>query len=398
MALVLLWSLSGTGAIGAGPPPEQTRVIVLGVDHSAQLVSRAYRAAVMEAFFDRVKPDAICVERDPENFATGDFYEFTYEVSDIAVPYVRDRRLGLCPFDWMPSKNDQVLGFGLDMDAPPPVRPAAGFQGFLTFPDKAALRRGLFWAEDRSALTDWDAFADRAAKGATPEMSRRLFLYRTMLQARRIGQAARAWRGKTLLVVVGAYHERDIETFLAADPGIVLVTAQGVGEPDADTAARFDRPRYLLASLSFNLLGRQAATGNIDLGWMAEMLDRLEADGPTPETSLLRLRLRRLSGDADAAATLAAYRTLWSATPADAGFTWTGVKDHSRLDSFFDPFGNLTVRQRIRLEMAREMVALGRTGDTVVLRRELAAMLNPAQAAQLHAYWPLLGEAPARNQ
>jgi hypothetical protein len=64
----------------------QTRVVILGVDHSAQLVSRAYRPAVVEAFIARVKPDAICIERDPEDFATGDFYEFTYEVSEICVP------------------------------------------------------------------------------------------------------------------------------------------------------------------------------------------------------------------------------------------------------------------------------------------------------------------------
>jgi hypothetical protein len=38
----------------------------------------------------------------------------------------------------------------------------------------------------------------------------------------------------------------------------------------------------------------------------------------------------------------------------DEKFTWTGVKDFSRVDSYFDPFGNLSLAKRIRLELARE--------------------------------------------
>src|ERR1044072_382541 len=118
-------------ATAAAPPPApRTRVIVLGVDHSAQLVSRAYRRAVLEAFIARVRPDALCVERDPQDFAQNDFYEFTYEVAEIAVPYARRAHVDLCPIDWEPPTADQVLGFGLDLDAPPPVRPGDGFQGF----------------------------------------------------------------------------------------------------------------------------------------------------------------------------------------------------------------------------------------------------------------------------
>ena len=377
---------------GAAPAAaqEKTRVIVLGVDHSAQLVSRAYRPAVMEVFFDRAKPDAICIERDPENFAINDYYEFTYEVSEIAVPYARDHRLGICPFDWLPSKGDQQLGFGLELDAPPVTRPAQGFQGFLTFPDKSALTRGLFWAEDRAALKEWDAFADTASKNPGPELSRRLFLYRTALQAKRIGQAARAWRGKTMLVVVGAYHARDIKIFLAADPRIELVDASNIGTPSEAEAAALDRPRYLLAALSYNLLGRQSATGQVDWHWMSGMLDALEAKTKTPETRLLRLRLQRLTGKIGAKAAIDAYRSLAAETPEDALFTWTGVKDRSRIDSFFDPFGSLTIRQRAQVELARELIGSGLNKQAEAIRDQLASALGGGKATQLAGYWPML--------
>jgi hypothetical protein len=387
-ALVLLPLRAPAAAATQATPAERTRVVILGVDHSAQLVSRRYRPAVVEAFMDRVKPDAVCVERDPDQFAQGDLYEFTYEAAEIALPYVRSHGLGVCPIDWIPPKQDQVLAFGLDLDAPPPVRPAEGFQGFLTFGEEA-LGRGLFWAEDRTALKDWDAFADTPAKQPTPELSRRLFLYRTALQARRIEEAARAWSGRTLLVVVGAYHERDIKRFLAADPRIELVEATSFGAPSAEEAAQLDRPRYLLAALNFNLLGRQAATGRVDWSWMGEMLDSLDRAAPTPETRLLRIRLGRLTGRLTPAEALKAYRALLADTPAEAAFTWTGVKDRSRLDSFFDPFGNMSVSQRIVLETGRELYALSKPRDAETVRDELAKGLSPTKAGELSAYWDM---------
>lgn len=389
LLLALTVIQSGFANAAPGDTPAKTRVVVLGVDHSTQLVSKRYRPAVVEGFFDRVKPDAICVERDPENLAIGDLYEFTYEVSDIALPYVREHKLGVCPIDWIPPKQDMLLGFGIDLDAPPVIRPTEGFQAFLTF-DQAAMGRDLFWAEDRTALKEWDAFADKPALQPGPELSRRLFLYRTALQARRIGQAARAWRGRTLLIVVGAYHVRDIRTLLAADPRIELVDPKSFGEPTAEQAVGLDRPRYLLAALTFNLLGQQAATGRVDWAWMNEMLLALAQTGDTPETRLLRQRLLRLTGEAGPVDTLKAYTALWSTTPAEARFTWTGIKDFQRIDSFFDPFGNLTIRQRIRVEMARELIALRRTREAEAILRELATALTPAKAAQLKGYWPML--------
>ena len=111
---------------------EATTLVVLGVDHSAQLVGRAYHPGYFRAFIERVHPAAICIERSPDEFARGDYYEFTYEVQHIAVPYARAHGLDLCPVDWLPSRDDERLAFGrLAVVDAPPVRARRDFQGFL---------------------------------------------------------------------------------------------------------------------------------------------------------------------------------------------------------------------------------------------------------------------------
>jgi len=142
--VLAMLSLPARGA----PPEAATQVIVLGVDHAAQLAAREDRPAVLAAFLDRAAPDAICIERSPEAFARNDFYEFTYEVQDVVVPFARERNIDVCPFDWHPSTEDAQLGFGMDLEAIPEIRPIRGFQQFLTFPEPAQLHRTLFHADD----------------------------------------------------------------------------------------------------------------------------------------------------------------------------------------------------------------------------------------------------------
>ena len=73
-------TLSSVTAEPCGRQPR--RVLTIGV-----LVGRAYHPGWFRAFFDLVHPSAICIERSPDEFARGDFYEFTYEAQDIAIPY-----------------------------------------------------------------------------------------------------------------------------------------------------------------------------------------------------------------------------------------------------------------------------------------------------------------------
>ena len=369
----------------AGPEPP-TRVVVLGVDHAVQLVAERDRAGMLAAFVDRVAPDAVCVERAPEPFTRGDHYEFTYEIQDVLLPHARARGIALCPFDWEPPHEDQLLGWGVSLSQPPEIRAREGFQGFLSFPEPRKLARTLFFAEDRAALADVEAWIATPARQAARDLPRRMFLYRTFLQARRIAAAARQWRGGTLLVVVGEFHKHDLEAILADDPGIALVAPLTFGTPSADEAGRATTRAHRIAVASFNLLGVQAATGNVDRDWVGRELDALERERRDPETALLRTRHDLLGGRIDYAAAAARYRAIAADGDAVRRFTWDGVRDRNRLDSYFDPFGNLRVDQRARLELARTLHALGDRagGDAMLdaLRDELA----PRQARQFDAY------------
>src|SRR3546814_8820866 len=109
----------------------------------------------MRAFFSSISPAAICIERAPEEFARRDHYEFTYEIQDVIVPWARETKTPLCPFDWLPAPEDTELAFGIaDLEAPPLLRKPSGFQGFLTFSDPQTRTDGLFFARSEEHTSE----------------------------------------------------------------------------------------------------------------------------------------------------------------------------------------------------------------------------------------------------
>jgi hypothetical protein len=359
---------------------KKTTVVILGVEHAAQLIAPASSAGLLTALIERVAPEAICIERPPEQASRRDFYDFTYEVQDVVVPHADARRIALCPVDWMPPAEDQMLAFGRNLDEPPEMRPRQGLGAFLTFPD--AKTREL----DPALSAPVVAWSQKQAARADNDFPRRLYLYRTFLQARRVAAAANNYRGGTVLVVVGYFHKPDIEAILSADPAIELRQASSFGRPADADAEHATTQRHRAAVLSFNLLGRQAETQNIDWPWMERTLTALESHGPTAEAQLFRARLEELTGRLAPRAAVTRYRSLLVATPAEAAFSWTGVKDAGRVDSFFDPFGNLTVRQRITLELVRSLRASGSQREASQVLSELRNQLGERKARQLDAY------------
>ncbi|MGI9377497.1 MAG: hypothetical protein ACR2PC_15610 [Tsuneonella suprasediminis] len=387
----LIVALSSTAAAAAAPAKAgeaagKTRVIVLGVDHGTQLVSRNDQPGMLTAFLDQVRPDAICIERPPEQAARGDYYEYTYEVQGVILPYAARTHTALCPIDWMPPVEDQKLGFGLDLDTPLELRRPNGFQGFLSFPEANAIQRDFFAADDPANLARVVQWAATPAPAASQDLPRRLYLYRTFMQAQRIRAAAAARPGKTVLVVIGYFHKPDIEANLAKDPAIDLVQPSSLGRPDPAAVAAATTTEQLAAILAFNLLGVQADSGNVDWAWVADVLAQMEQRQPGPATSLLRIRYDLLTGTIDPAKAARRYAALAADTPDDARFAWTGVEDKSRVDSFFDPFGNLSVRQRALVEQARCLFAQGqiRSGDALI--ETVARTLPKRQAFQLTGY------------
>lgn len=187
-------------------------------------------------------------------------------------------------------------------------------------------------------------------------------------------------------MVVGEFHKRDIEAILADSPGVRIVQPSSIGKPGEADVRRNDRREYRLAIAGFNLLGVQSTTGNIDHAFVGETLQSLKADADAPEIRLLETRLDVLQGHITPAAAVERYHAV--ATEAgDAPFTWTGVTDAARIDSYFDPFGNLTVRQRALLEAARELQRNGEDDAAAAIRHELGSALGKRKKAQLAAYW-----------
>lgn len=139
----------------------RTKIVVLGVEHSAQLVAPTYQPAEFIAFFNRVKPAAICIERDPDDYARGDFYDFTYEQQNIAIPYGQKDKIPIFPIDWLPSSDDSMLVWAIpDITAPPFLRNPSGFRGFIVFDDHNDLSRTLFFAEQSSERAQADSWYD----------------------------------------------------------------------------------------------------------------------------------------------------------------------------------------------------------------------------------------------
>lgn len=388
IALALIASIAQSA--NAQQTPKRTEVVVLGVDHAAQLVNPLQQPAAMRAFFAAVDPDAICVERSPQRFSRRDHYEFTYEIQEVIVPWARETSTSICPFDWLPAQEDSALAFGIDdLERPPVLRRASGFQGFVSFPEERSLTQGLFFADAEQERARYREFYSAYPDKPRGDFARRLFLYRTFLQASAIAAAAREHPGGRVLVVVGAMHKDDIEKILSDDPRIRIVQPVDVAaQPDSTAIAGETRTEHHFAIANFNLLGVQSYGGNVDENWIQEVVHSLEQAAPGPETDLLRTRLDERQGRIKTDAALARYQRI--AAEADGQrFSWDGIKDRARLDSVYDPFANLTVAQRAHLESARIHSAMGQHDEAERIRIQLRSELpNELQQLQLDGYWP----------
>lgn len=375
------------GPSGSVRQDEVTTVVILGVEHGAQLLAEQYRPAVLRAWLERVAPDGIAVERHPDAFAAGDFYGFTIEIQDIALPWARARGVPIHPFDWEPPREEMALAFGFDLQATPLIRPDAGWGGFIGYPTGRVAGMSLFLGEDPAARERVAAFAATPSANVTGEMARRLFLYRTFLQARRIEKAAAMHRGGTLVVVVGAMHQPDLESLLGRLPGISLVAASTFGHPTQDEMERQETASDLIATAWATLFSVHARREPPDHSWVARVVDRLEGTVPAEELAILRLHLDEFTGRTTPEMALDRWLDLGSTTPAAAGPSWTGRVDAPRIDSDFDAFAGLTLRQRALHEASRAARGLGRDANAAALRDQVAAELSDIARVQYLAYW-----------
>ncbi|WP_312332192.1 hypothetical protein [Sphingobacterium sp.] len=364
---------------------QKAKVVVLGVGHSSQLINYNQQPAAIRAFIDRVNPSAICIERSPEEFSKNDFYEFTYEQQFTIVPYAIEKNITLHPIDWLPSDQDIDLAFGLkELEVPRFVRQNTGFLGFTTFTEKKDFENGLYFADEKIHIDSIASWYKSYPEKTNFDFPRRLFLYRTFLQSKRIQKVLENKKSSdTVLVVIGAFHKNDIEKNLKEN-GYEIIQPNKFGTiTDQEIRAHFTT-QDAYAILSFNLLGMQHQLKKVNQKLIGVALDYL-SDNKSLEKQLFETKNSLLNNRISSEQSIVSYLSLLEKVM-DEKFTWTGVKDFSRIDSYFDPFGNMPLKMRIRLELAREYRKLNREPE---FQKEISAVsegLNPYKKAMLNIY------------
>jgi hypothetical protein len=364
-------------------------IVVLGVTHSGQLLNEYEQPGVLRAFFNRVHPDALCIELSPERFARNDFYEFTYEQQFVLIPFARKKNVPIFPIDWMPSTDDQLLAFGTsDLEVPLFTRKPRGFWGFLRFEDSSMLKERFYFAEDsaqRSANASW--YVAYPSSQINFDFARRLYLYRTFLQCKRIEAVAKSFRNDdTILVVIGSLHKDDIEKNLKAG-GYNIVASSAFGEISNAEADSFHEYADDFAIANFNLLGLQANSDFAATNLLLQKSMKRLATIKTHEVELLLTRYELLLGKIDITKAIGNYLSIADKVGKTETFTWTGVKSKMRLDNYFDPFGNMTIWERTHLELARSYQAAGMKDLAAKQKQLLLAEFSDLKKAMFLAYW-----------
>jgi hypothetical protein len=138
-----------------------------------------------------------------------------------------------------------------------------------------------------------------------------------------------------------------------------------------------------------NAVVQPTNSSNVDWDWMREVLAALPRSEPEAERQFFSIRLDQLTHKLTLDTVIERYRALIAATPSDQQFSWTGVKDLDRLDSYFDPFGNLSIRQRAHLELARAQAYAGQMEAASASFEGLVQELGAEKAFQANSYAPM---------
>lgn len=333
---------------------QKPKVVVLGVGHSTQLINFDQQPAAIRAFINKVDPAAICIERSPEEFTKNDFYEFTYEQQYVVVPYAKALMKPLHPIDWLPAEPDSDLAFGVkNLEVPRFIRSRSGFLGFTVFSEENDFEDGLYFADSPDYGHRIEKWYAQHPQKTSLDFPRRLFLYRTFLQAKRIEKVLENHSEKdTILVVIGSFHKNYIEKNLAEN-GYTVIQPSSFGEISMQDINKNFKLEDAYAILSFNLLGMQSNINKINPKIIDHAFEHLEKT-TSVEKEFFKVKFDLFLNKISSKQALDHYQKLLTITDDTTVFTWNGIKDKTRLDSYFDPFGNISLKKRIRLEIARE--------------------------------------------
>lgn len=368
----------------------KTKVFILGVGHSIQLASRNHHPGIIRTFFESVKPDAICIERSPEKYFKSDYYEFTYEQQHLTIPYALEKGIPIYPIDWLPNYEDELLANeqSFDHGEPPHIRTKKDFfRRHGCYPYNQTLEFDFFFADkfDDEMLKKDQEWLD-VRKSGVGDYWRRLVLYRTFMQAMRINEVVKKHKGKTVLVVIGAFHKPDLENILIESNEIEIVQpSKYQNQSEKKQLLRTD----LFAIAAYNLLGVQSKYGVVDWNWVDYILKQLEISHGSAEVKLLRTRYKILTDNISNEEAVDLYKNIISASTYEQKLTFHGVKYKHRIDSYFDPFGYLSIKQRSEIELAREYHKLGLHDKHHEMKNSILNnhSLSFMQRTQIEGYW-----------
>lgn len=108
----------------------------------------------------------------------------------------------------------------------------------------------------------------------------------------------------------------------------------------------------------------------------------------TSEVQFFKTRLGVLTKGPNREEAISVYENILTSVNANEKFTYTGVKDTGRVDSFFDPFGNITIKDRLKIELARENYKLNNLTEVEAIKKTLfeSEYLTVFQSKQLEVY------------
>ena len=206
----------------------------------------------------------------------------------------------------------------------------------------------------------------------------------------RILAAVQAHPRDTVVVVVGWMHKDDIEAILRGAPNLRIVQPSAYLLPAPTQADSLLHQADVAAILAFNLLGAQSLTGPVDWPWLKSMLDRFVRAAPqSSEAELFRTRFAVLHEALPPREAAERYERIARRPGIDDSFTFRAATDERRIDTYFDPFGNLDVLARAWVEAARECTRAGAPDRATAIREQLltSRRWSPLQLAELGTYW-----------
>jgi len=385
--LILLLSINALSLVKANES-EKAEVVILGVSHSAQLFVQDYRPAILRGWLANASPDVIAVELTPSRFDSKNYYDFTYEIQGVVIPFANEFGIGLAPFDWEPAKKEGRLMFGFDLFHTPTIRPSRGWRSFLSFTgDESELVKHFYIGDQNSIRKRLEGWMDTPATSPQAEAARRLYLYRTFLQARNIEQIARNNLGKRIVVVVGYMHQPDLERVLASSEVVRLISPSEFSVPEAQTLKQYERNEDLYAIAWANLFSTHSELHGFDTEWIKNVLHEIKGLDEGSEYKILKLKYeQRLSAEVSVSQ-LISWISLAESISLNDEPSWRGGISETRVDSDFEPFSALSLRQRAFHEAAIVACKLRELDELPQLKNQVIKTLSEERVKHYLEYW-----------